>query len=109
MSTATISPYPTFEVEQSFLSLFVRVSVHPLYFRVSSRSKSGGTIVLNGFWAIVESLLETHTLRVNEAAYKKHTTLKSSRETDALKTILKMLSVLSLKETKVEERKLQYK
>lgn len=37
--------------------------------------------------------LETHTLRVNEAAYKNHTTLNSSRETDTLETILKTLSM----------------
>lgn len=45
--------------------------------------------------AQAEWLLETHALRVNEAANKNPTTLKSSRETDALETILKTFSSAS--------------
>lgn len=41
-----------------------------------------------------------HTLRVNEAAYLTHTTLNSSRETDALEIILEMLSMCLFKGVK---------
>lgn len=36
-------------------------------------------------------------LGANEAAYKNHTTLNSSRETDALEAVLKTLSVRLVK------------
>lgn len=41
--------------------------------------------------AQAERRLETHSFRVNETAFKNQTTLNPSRETDALKTVLKTL------------------
>lgn len=55
---------------------------------VSDQSPELG-IVLDGLKHKQRASLETRTLRINEAAHKNHTTLNSSRETDALETILK--------------------
>lgn len=59
---------------------------------VSDQSPELG-IVLDGLKHKQRASVETRTLRINEAAHKNHTTLNSSRETDALETILKTLSV----------------
>lgn len=53
------------------------------------------SIVLFRFEPKAERLPETCALKVNEAANKKPTTLDSSRETDALETILKTSSSAS--------------
>lgn len=81
---------PTFEVGQSFLPLLfpcqfdIKVQSLPALFSMSfssSRELAGQTQT------------QTLTLRVIEAAYKNHTTLNCLRETDALETIPKMLSM----------------
>lgn len=88
MSTMTVSP--TFEEEPSF---FVG-QTNLCYFHVSSSPKSTVS------QCCCQRAAETQTLRVNEAAYKNHTTLNFSRETDALETILKMLLVCLFKGNK---------
>lgn len=100
-NTSTATASPAFEVEQSFLSLKL------LHFPCCFRSKSGVEHCSRWAAAQAESLPETHTLRVNEAAYKNHTTLNSSRETDALETILKTLSMRPFKGDKVQEQQLR--